>query len=59
MYDMELSGFKSSTHGLTTSIHEAGCLIPLKTTLELRAGDAMLDVYITRVPVKAANHILR
>lgn len=36
-----------------------GQLIPLKTTLELRAGDSVVDVYITTVPLKEANFVLR
>jgi hypothetical protein len=36
-----------------------GVLAPLKTTLELRSSDAYLDVYITAVPVKNANTILK
>jgi hypothetical protein len=35
-----------------------GVLVPLKTTLETRARDAFLDVYITNVPVKQASGTL-
>ena len=33
-------------------------LVPLKTVLELRAEDAVTDVYITAVPVKSANSVI-
>jgi hypothetical protein len=33
-------------------------LTPLKTVLELRAGNSVVDVYITIVPVKSANTVL-
>jgi len=33
-------------------------LTPLKTVLELRAGNSVVDVYITIVPVKSANAVL-
>ncbi|KAI9742476.1 MAG: tRNA-specific adenosine deaminase subunit tad3 [Claussenomyces sp. TS43310] len=33
-------------------------LIALRTTMELRPGDVLLDVYITKIPVKAANQVL-
>ena len=33
-------------------------LVPLKTVLELRAEDAVTDVYITIVPLKSANSVL-
>lgn len=36
----------------------AATLVPLKTVLELRAEDAVTDVYITAVPVKSANSII-
>lgn len=41
-----------------TAIEGLGNLIPLKTTLELRNGDAIVEVYIAKVPVKAANEAL-
>lgn len=34
-------------------------LIPLKTTTELRAGDELVDVYITQVPHKSASSVLK
>lgn len=33
-------------------------LVPLKTVLELRAENAVTDVYITAVPVKSANSVI-
>lgn len=33
-------------------------LISLKTTLELRPGDALIEVYITKVPLKQAHAVL-
>ena len=33
-------------------------LVPLKTVLELRAEDAVTDVYITAVPPKSANSVI-
>lgn len=33
-------------------------LKPLKTVLEMKAGNSMIDVYITSVPVKSANTVL-
>lgn len=36
-----------------------GTLEHLKTTLELRAGDALLEVYFTDVPVKSVNNVLK
>ncbi|CAD6449768.1 25e8c1de-95ce-45c6-b0b7-b8f748ff1de6 [Sclerotinia trifoliorum] len=36
----------------------SGGLIPLKTTLETRARDSLLSVYITSVPVKKASNVL-
>ncbi|KFZ17046.1 hypothetical protein V502_04786 [Pseudogymnoascus sp. VKM F-4520 (FW-2644)] len=33
-------------------------LKPLKTLLELKAGDSTIDVYITTVPIKSANSVL-
>lgn len=33
-------------------------LVPLKTVLELRAEDAVTDVYITAVPAKSANSVI-
>jgi hypothetical protein len=35
-----------------------GRLVPLKTTLETRAGETLVDVYITYVPVKLASRVL-
>lgn len=37
---------------------EPVALVPLKTVLELRAEDAVTDVYITAVPVKSANSVI-
>jgi hypothetical protein len=34
-------------------------LRPLKTVTELMAASAVLDVYITVVPIKAANSVLK
>jgi hypothetical protein len=34
-------------------------LKPLKTLLELKAGDSTIDVYVTVVPTKSANSVLR
>lgn len=36
-------------------IETMGRLIPLKTTLETRGTENLVDVYITRVPVKKAS----
>ena len=36
-----------------------GKLLSLKTTLEIRPGDALIEVYVTKVPPKAASGILR
>ena len=33
-------------------------LTPLKTVLELRAANAVVDVFITHVPVKSANSVI-
>lgn len=33
-------------------------LVSLKTTLELRPGDALVEVYITKVPLKQAHNVL-
>lgn len=33
-------------------------LIPLKTVLELRAENAVVEVYVTVVPVKLANTVI-
>jgi hypothetical protein len=43
----------------STVIEGLGSLTPLKTTLELRRGDAIVQVYIAKVPVRAANEALR
>jgi hypothetical protein len=34
-------------------------LKPLKTLLELKAGNSTIDVYITIVPIKTANSVLK
>lgn len=34
-------------------------LVPLKTTLETRKRDAVVEVYVATVPAKEANGILR
>ncbi|KAA8573654.1 hypothetical protein MFRU_001g03840 [Monilinia fructicola] len=39
-------------------IRTSGSLIPLKTTLETRARDSLLSVYITHVPAKKASGVL-
>jgi hypothetical protein len=36
-----------------------GSLIALKTRMELRAENSMLEVYIAKVPIKAANKVLK
>lgn len=40
------------------AVSEPVTLVPLKTVLELRAEDAVTDVYITAVPVKSANSVI-
>jgi hypothetical protein len=35
-----------------------GILVPLKTTLETRARDSSISVYVTSVPVKKASRTL-
>lgn len=45
--------------GQGTIIEGLGSLIPLKTILELRREDAIVQVYIAKVPVKVANEALR
>jgi hypothetical protein len=42
-----------------TLISMEGSLIPLKTRMELRAQYSMLEVYIAKIPIKAANKVLR
>ena len=36
-----------------------GYLIPLKTALETQARDTLVDFYVSAVPVKQANTILK
>lgn len=36
-----------------------GRLVPLKTTLETRKRDEVVEVYVTAVPIKAASSALR
>lgn len=36
-----------------------GRLVPLKTTLETRKRDTVVEVYVTAVPIKAASGALR
>lgn len=53
--------------GLTNNVFQeaktptstTGRLIPLKTTLETRARDSWLSVYITSVPAKKASGALK
>ncbi|KAF7866784.1 hypothetical protein EAF04_005626 [Stromatinia cepivora] len=40
------------------SLSTSGGLIPLKTTLETRARDSLLSVYITSIPAKKASGVL-
>ncbi len=35
-----------------------GTLALLKTTMELKARDSLVQAYVTKIPVKAANEIL-
>jgi len=42
----------------TTQSGGGGRLVPLKTTIELSSDDAVLEVYVTIVPVKAASGAL-
>lgn len=52
------------TRGKETCTKEAadatskGILVPLKTTMETRARDSFISVYVTRVPVKQASATL-
>ena len=43
----------------STVIEGLGRLKPLKTILESRGGNAVVQVYIAKVPVKFANDALR
>ena len=39
--------------------HRLGSLRHLRTTVELRAENATIQAYIAKVPVKAANDVLK
>lgn len=38
--------------------HDPPVLNALKTLQELRAGDALIEVHVTRIPAKAASRVL-
>lgn len=57
---VRLDPLVSTSHVDANKIGDHGYrLIPLKTTTELRAGDALVDVYITQVPPKSASAVLK
>lgn len=60
-YQSELGGAESSDVSTPALIQpaESGTLEHLKTTLELRAGDTLLEIYFTEIPVKSANNVLK
>jgi hypothetical protein len=42
-----------------TTSSRLGSLTHLKTTVELRAGDTVVQAYVVKIPAKAANEILK
>lgn len=61
---LELSGASNSSRTAITlkeddkDLVQSSQLIPLKTVLELRAQNAVVNVYVTVVPVKAASTVV-
>ena len=51
--------FSSVSARAEASDEKSGVLKHLKTTLELRAGDSLLDIYFTDIPIKSANNVLK
>ncbi|QSZ34125.1 hypothetical protein DSL72_005713 [Monilinia vaccinii-corymbosi] len=49
---------KTTPEEARAPIRTSGRLVPLKTTLETRARDSLLSVYITHVPAKKASGVL-
>jgi tRNA-specific adenosine deaminase 3 len=51
-------GKETCTEAGADAISKGGILVPLKTTLETRARDSFISVYVTSVPVKQASGTL-
>lgn len=54
-----LNGHVGDHGGGENGVKVSGILVPLKTTLETRRSDAVVEVYVTAVPVKGASGALR
>ncbi|KAF8864368.1 cytidine deaminase-like protein [Acephala macrosclerotiorum] len=53
-----LNGHVGSHEGGGDGVKAAGILVPLKTTLEMRRSDTVVEVLVTAVPVKGASGAL-